>query len=104
MNEIAAQAKPNALEPALAELVLARLDRAQGAHSQALTRYERLLGASNAGVPRDYLLMNLAATLEEGGRLADALAGFRRLVDEMPTSPFVGDARMRAEYLKLAAQ
>jgi tetratricopeptide (TPR) repeat protein len=103
LREIAAQAKSNAAEPGLADLALAGLDRSQQAYSQALTRYEQLLKAGKSAVPRDYLLMSMAETLEEGGRMADASAAFKRLVDEMPTSPFAGDARTRAEYLKLAA-
>jgi tetratricopeptide (TPR) repeat protein len=103
LREIAGQPKSGAIEPGLAEMTLARLERAQRNYAQALSRYEQLLAAPSAGLPRDYILMNLAETLQEGGRLADAAAAFKRVAEEMPTSPFASDARTRADYLKLAA-
>jgi tetratricopeptide (TPR) repeat protein len=103
LREIAEKGKTGAMESALAELALARIERAQGGAAPAIVRYEKLLGTQSVGLPRDYLLMSLAAALEEAGRPKDAAAGFRRVVEETPSSPFAGDARSRAQYLKLAA-
>ena len=81
---------------------LARLEAAPGTFDQAIARYSKLADEKSTGYPRDYVLMSLAAAYEQAGRLAEAAATFRRIVEELPASPFANDARTRAEYLKLA--
>jgi tetratricopeptide (TPR) repeat protein len=103
LRDVAGQRGSGAIGSDLAELTLARLDRVPGKFEQAIGRYRKLLDERSMGLPRDYVLMSLAAAFEEAGHLTDAAATFRRIVDEMPTSAFVDEARTRADYLKLAA-
>lgn len=91
------------VEPALARLALAGVSRRKGALDAAVNGYRELLADASAALPKDYVLIALAGTLEQSGRLAEAATTFRRVVDEYPQSPFAGDARARAEYLKTAA-
>jgi tetratricopeptide (TPR) repeat protein len=91
------------IEPALARLALAGVSRSKGALDEAVKLYRQLLEDPSQALPKDYLLVALAGTLEQAGQLKEAAAAYRRVVDEYPESPFAGDARSRADYLKLAA-
>jgi outer membrane protein assembly factor BamD (BamD/ComL family) len=44
--------------------------------------------------------MQLAGTLEDARRRAEAERAYARVVEEFPQSPFAGEARRRADYLK----
>lgn len=105
LREVAARkvSSSGPIEPALARLALAGVSRRKGALDAAATGYRELLADASAALPKDYVLVSLAGTLEQAGRLAEAATTFRRVVDEYPQSPFAGDARARAEYLKAAA-
>jgi tetratricopeptide (TPR) repeat protein len=105
LREVAARkvSASGPIEPALARLALAGVSRRKGALDAAVSGYRELLADPSGAVPKDYVLVALAGTLEQAGRLAEAAATFRRVVDEYPQSPFAGDARTRAEYLKAAA-
>jgi len=102
LRDLAGRAQAGAIGTELAELSLARLEAAPGTFDQAIARYSKLADEKSTGYPRDYVLMSLAAAYEQAGRLAEAAATFRRIVEELPASPFANDARTRAEYLKLA--
>jgi tetratricopeptide (TPR) repeat protein len=102
LRDLAGRPQAGAVGPELAELALARLETAPGTFDQAIARYSRLVDEKATGYPRDHVLMNLAVAYEQAGRLAEAVATFRRVVDEMPSSPFASEARTRADYLKLA--
>jgi tetratricopeptide (TPR) repeat protein len=91
------------LEAALARLALAGLARRQKQLGEAIQTYEAILADASTALPRDYVLFALAETLDEAGRVKEAAAAFRRLVDEQPQSAFASEARSRADYLKLAA-
>jgi predicted Zn-dependent protease len=104
LRELAGQGRGGALGPVLADLALAQVERTPGKYEQAIAGYTQLLNQSLAGFPRDYVLIRLAEAFEEAGRLSEAAAAFRRVVEEMPASPFADEARSRADYLKLAAE
>lgn len=103
LRELAERQRAGEAGPGLAELALARIEQAPGKSDQAIARYGKLVDQQSKELPRDYVLMSLATALEDAGRFSEAAANFRRVVDEMPASPFADEARSRADYLKLAA-
>jgi len=98
-----AAARGDALESSLARLALADLHRRRGQVDKAVEDYRRLSDDSSFVLPRDHVLLELAATLEEAKRLAEAGAAYRRLVEEFPSSVYAPEARQRADHLKDAA-
>jgi len=100
LRELAERQRAGEAGPGLAELALARIEQAPGKSDQAIARYGKLVDQQSKELPRDYVLMSLATALEDAGRFSEAAANFRRVVDEMPASPFADEARSRADYLK----
>jgi tetratricopeptide (TPR) repeat protein len=99
LNEIGAE-RGNALESSLARLALADLHRRRGQVDKAVEDYRHLSDDSSFALPRDHVLLELAATLEEAKRPAEAGAAYRRLVEEFPSSVYAAEARQRADRLK----
>jgi TolA-binding protein len=99
LAEIAATKPAKGLEPALARLALAELQRRSGALDKAVESYRQIVDDAAFAMPRDYALMQLARTLEEAHRTEEASAAYRRLAEEFPDSLYAPDARRRAEYL-----
>jgi len=99
LNEVAAVKAPTRLEPALARLALADLQRRVGALDKAVELYRQLVDDAAFPLPRDHALMKLATTLEDARRTDEARAAYRRLTNEFPDSVYAPDARQRAEYL-----
>jgi hypothetical protein len=92
------------LEPALARLALAELERRSGAVDKAVEAYRQLADDAALPLPRDQALMSLATILEDAQRNAEASAAYQRLADEYPESPYASEARQRARYLREPAQ
>jgi TolA-binding protein len=77
---------------------LARLGRGealalQGRHDEAIQVFADLSADRAGDLPVDGILMQLARTSLKAGRVDDAKAAFKRIVDEFPTSMFAADAR-----------
>lgn len=104
LNEVAATKGGIGLEPALARLALAGLERRSGALDKAVDSYKKLAEDASFPLPRDHALMDLASTLEQARRLEEARAAYRRLTDEFPESVYAPDARRRAEFLATAKE
>lgn len=102
MRDIASRKQPEALEPALALLALARVHRLKGETDEAVETYRRLLDDEQAAMPRDEALMGMAAAYEEGNRPAEARAAYEQLAERFPTSVYAADARTRAAFLELS--
>ena len=83
----------------LSRLALADLHRGAGQWDQAIEGYRKIVDDSGSTVPRDHALMRLAGTLEDAKRGPDALASYRRLVEEFPSSVYVAEARRKADQL-----
>lgn len=99
LTEIAAHRDAEVLEPALARLALADLYARRGQADQAVEAYRKLLDEPASGLPKDHVLMRLAAALEDSKKTAEAGASYKRLSEEYPESIYAGEARRRAEYL-----
>jgi hypothetical protein len=88
--------------PSLSRLALADLLRRKGQAPQAIDAYRQMLDDPSFLLPRDHVLLKMAAAQEEADRLKDARASYQRLVQEYPGSVYAGEARQRAEYLQTA--
>ena len=98
----AIQARGAGLEPALARLALADVDRRSGRSTRRSRRIRAIADDPSASLPRDHALMSAARTLEDARRFAEARAAYRRLAEEFPASVYAAEARARADYLATA--
>jgi TolA-binding protein len=98
LTEIASGSE-DALVRGLARLALADIHRGNRRWDLAIEGYRKIADDSGSAVPRDHALMRLASTLEDAERTPDALAAYRRLIEEFPTSVYQPDAKRRLEYL-----
>lgn len=104
LGDVAAHKGGDGLEPALARLALAGLERRSGALDKAALAYKQLADDPAFPLPRDHALMSLASTLEQAQRLDEASAAYGRLTEEFPESVYAADARRRADFLKTAKE
>lgn len=72
------------------------LDRTEGKGEELITRLRSMLGGVDEGLPHDLLWYQLALTLDELGRQAEATEAYRQIVEEFPQSAYAPAARMRA--------
>jgi TolA-binding protein len=82
----------------MARLGLAEVQSQQGKYDPAIATFKEL-AATSKDLPVDGILMQLGRTYVAAGRTAEAKQTFKRLTDEFPTSPYVGDARQQLEAL-----
>jgi tetratricopeptide (TPR) repeat protein len=87
---------PDTLPAAGVRVSLFSLDRAQGKADEVERELRRLLETPEKEAPDDVLLHQLALTQEAQGKSADAQLTYRRLIDEHPSSPFAGEARLKS--------
>jgi TolA-binding protein len=104
LSEVAKVREGGALEPALARMALANLQRLSGALDKAAESYKAIADDPSFPLPRDYVLMTLALTLEDAHRLEEARVLYQRVSDEFPEGVYAPDARRRADYLKPAVR
>jgi tetratricopeptide (TPR) repeat protein len=88
------------LEPDLAKLALADLQRRMGQVDRAAEAYKQMASDPSFSLPRDQALMRLARLYEDARRPQDAQATYRELIEKYPESESVNDARQRVEYLQ----
>lgn len=91
-------------ETSMAKLGLADLERRAGAVDKAVGTYRALAEDASLAVPRDYVLMALAGTLEDARRTQEAVASYTSLYERFPESVYAGEAQRRAAYLRAASQ
>jgi tetratricopeptide (TPR) repeat protein len=99
LETIAARKEAGALEPGLARLALADIDRRTGAMDKAIEAYREMAEDLSSPLPRDFALLSLASTLEDAKRLEEARASYQRLAERFPESVYAAEARRRAAYL-----
>lgn len=79
-----------------ARVNLWKLDRAAGKAEAVAAEIASLLAANDRPLPDDVLLFELARSQKAAGKSADAVATWRRIVDEHPQSPYFGEAQREA--------
>jgi TolA-binding protein len=79
----------------MAKLGLATALSAQSKHDEAIKILTDLSGDRDGALPQDAVLMELARTCLKAGKIPDARAAFKRIVDGFPESSFVAEARQR---------
>jgi tetratricopeptide (TPR) repeat protein len=99
-----ALAASGGLEASLAKLSLADIDRRAGAVDKAVEAYKALAEDAAFALPRDYVLMTLAGTLEEARRTQEAAASYQSLYERYPDSSYAAEAQQRAAYLRGGGQ
>jgi TolA-binding protein len=78
----------------LARMGLASTLVQAGKHDEAIKLYTELAAARDTVLPVDGVLMALAQANLKAGKTQDARAAFKRVVDEFPTSGYVGEAKL----------
>jgi predicted Zn-dependent protease len=86
-----------------ARLALAQAQARAGQVDAALEALRKLADEPQTLLPRDYVLMTLATTLEDARRADEAEKAYERVALEYPESGFAAEARRRADYLKQRA-
>lgn len=82
---------------------LMALDRALGRSEQLVDELRAELSGADSELPEEVLLNQLALTLEELGRDAEAIDIYRRLVEDFPLSPYSRVASDRIAELEASA-
>jgi TolA-binding protein len=82
-----------------ARIDLLELDRSQGKGQQVTQQLRQMLDQSDAPLPQDVTLYQLAITLEQLHRDQEAIQTYQRLVDEFPQSPYRQTAQQKLAAL-----
>ncbi len=82
-----------------ARIDLMELDRSQGKGQQVAQQLREMLDRSDAPLPQDVILYQLAITLEQLNRDQEATQTYQRLVDEFPQSPYHQTAQQKLAAL-----
>jgi TolA-binding protein len=85
---------------AQARIDLLELDRSQGKGQQVAQQLRQMLDQSDAPLPQDVVLFQLATTLEQLNRDQEATQTYQRLVDEFPQSPYRQPAQQKLAALE----
>jgi TolA-binding protein len=85
---------------AQARIDVMELDRSQGKGQQVVQQLRQMLDQSDAPLPQDVILFELAATLEHLNRDQEAAQTYRRLIDEFPQSPYHQPAQQKLAALE----
>jgi len=79
----------------MAQLGLAQALAAQTRYDDAIKTLTDLSARRDSHAPVDGVLMELARVCRKAGKLQEARAAFKRVVDEFPQSGYVGEARQQ---------
>jgi TolA-binding protein len=82
-----------------ARIDLMELDRSQGKGEEVARQLREMIDQTDAPLPQDVALAQLAATLEELHRDQEAVQTYQRLVDEFPQSPYRATAQQKITAL-----
>jgi outer membrane protein assembly factor BamD (BamD/ComL family) len=82
-----------------ARIDLMDLDRSQGKGQQVAQQLREMLDQTDAPLPQDVILTQLAITLEQLNRNQEAVQMYQRLVDEFPQSPYRATAQQKITAL-----
>jgi len=97
-REVASGAGSSLYAP-MAKLGLAAALGGQSKHDEAIKILTDLSGDRDGAIPADAVLMELARACLKAGKVPDARAAFKRVVDGFPESAYVAEARRRLTAL-----
>jgi len=93
-TEVAANAGSSLYGP-MAKMGQAQALAAENKFEDAIKVLTELSGQRDSALPMDGVLMELARVCQKAGKTQDARAAYKRVVDEFPQSPYVGEARQQ---------
>jgi len=93
------QSRGQGLLPDLARLALAELYRRSGETDKAVEAYRSVVTDPETTLARDTAMRELAGTLEDAHRYAEAREAYEQLLAEFPASVYASEARQRASFL-----
>jgi TolA-binding protein len=100
LQDLAGRHDNDRLEPALARLALADLQRRVGQVDRAIDAYKQIADDAAFPLPREQALMTLARLYEDSHRADDARAAYQQVIERFPESPAAAAARQRVEFLQ----
>jgi outer membrane protein assembly factor BamD (BamD/ComL family) len=83
-----------------ARLGLAEAHTLSGDYAQAIAAYEAAVARTDGRVPVEGILMQLARTYRNAGKVPEAEQTFTRVVEEFPASPLRAEAQHELDLLK----
>ena len=90
---------PTSFYAPLAKLGLAQTLAAEKQYEKAIASFTDLAAQRDGALPVDGILMQLARTCRKAGKVQEARAAFKRVVDEFPNSPYTTAARQELTQL-----
>ena len=78
---------------------LAEALTSEGQYDRAIKEYTDLAAQRDGLLPVDGVLVQLARAYVKAGKTNEARATFKRVVDEFPSSTYVGEARTQMALL-----
>jgi TolA-binding protein len=92
-DEVISRAGADSLYGRMARLGKADTQARAGQTDAAIATWKEMASSTDADLPKDAILMELARAYEAAGRTEEARKTFTQLVDEHPTSPYTAEAR-----------
>ena len=99
-REVADKAGSSSIYARTAKLGLADALAAQGKYDEAISTLKELTTDSNSQLPLDGVLMQLARTAAQGGKTDEATRAYNRVINEVPQSLYVAEARQKLAEMK----
>jgi TolA-binding protein len=101
-NEVVQKAGSRSIYRSTAKLGVGEAQVAQGKHDAAIATFKELSSDSNAQVPVDAVLMQLARAATASGKKDEAVRAYTRVTDEFPQSLYASEAKEKLAELKKA--
>jgi predicted negative regulator of RcsB-dependent stress response len=99
-DEVTNRSGASSLYGRMARLGKANTQAHSGQLDAAIATWKELTTSSNEDLPVDAILIELARAYVQKGNTEEAKKTFTQIVDQHPTSPYLGEARTELENLK----
>ena len=93
--DVAQRAGSSSIYKSVAQLGWGQALANAGKYDDAIKKFTDLSAERDGDLPVDGVLMQLARTYVKAGKMQDARAAFKRVVDEFPGSPYTAEARQQ---------
>jgi len=101
-REVLDKAGSSSIYARTAKLGLANSLAAEGKYDEAISALKELTTDPNSQLPLDGILMQLARTATQGGKMDEATRAYNRVINEFPQSLYVAEAKQKIAELKKA--